>query len=256
MVGIAGGDRRLSMRHKYAAVTVPLLLLVLPTASHAANARAYATCDGGQHLVSVSGGYDDTGSDTLYEAVVFKREAIGLCQPPEFLPAEPIPLVLEQFDGTYYTFEASARFDIPSPGVAYRYTPYGLLSDGSMEPMFYLCDTDGRNYAIANCDYAPIARGRLELASLCFLGECVEVISCSQNCWTEHIVANLISLPDAKPYPLPFGEVVDVYGDRTSCAMPGGEYYSLTRIELAPRGECGPVPVQATNWGRMKATFR
>jgi hypothetical protein len=249
-------DRIRAMHRTFMAGPIALLLLTMATVSEAVTARAYVSCENGQHLVSVSGWYLDSGYDTLYEAVVFKREAIGVCRPPELIPSEPIPIVLELLYGNNYTFEASVTFSVPESDVAYRYTPYGVLPDGSLESMYYNCDYDSRNYAIANCSDAPIARGRLEFTWECLSGWCAQVIPCGDDCWTEEIFVNLTGLPDARPYPVPFGEVVDVYGDRSNCSMPGGDPYSLTRLERAPQGACGPVAVQETNWGRVKARFR
>jgi hypothetical protein len=245
------------MMQKHVIAILSTLLLGVPTIASCMSGRAYVVCENGQHAVSVTGWYSD-GYDVLYEAVVFKREAIGVCEPSEFLPVDPLPLTLQPYSGSTFTFETSATFDVPSPGVAYRYTPYGVLPDGSFESMYYVCDNDPRNYAIANCNNAPIARGRLEFTFECSGGFCIRILPCGEDCWTEPVMVHFTVPGALVEFSLAelLGQVVDVYGVRSGCAMPGGDWYAITRMELAPSGLCGPVPVQEMNWGGLKATYR
>jgi hypothetical protein len=235
------------------------LFLGVPGIALSMTARAFVVCENGQHVVSVEGWYSAyNGYDVPYDGIVLKREAIGVCKPTEFIPADPLPIILQPYSGTTFTVEASATFDVPTPGVAYRYTPYGVLPDGSFESMYYNCDADGRNYAIANCDNAPIARGILEFTWDCFSGFCLWVIPCSEGCWTDPVLFDLTFFDGETEAPLPelLGQVVDLFGDRTNCNMTGGTPYTISRIDRAPRGRCGPVPVRGTNWGSLKATYR
>jgi len=52
------------------------------------------------------------------------------------------------------------------------------------------------------------------------------------------------------------GQVVDVFGRRTYCGMMGDPSHFITRIALAEDDACGPVPVQTTDWGALKAMYR
>jgi hypothetical protein len=240
---------------RLATFLVAMLALGVPNAASALGGRAHAVCENGQHVVSVSGDYRPD-YDGPFEGIVFKREAIGVCTAEEFVPPDPLPFAPQ----TNGAFAAAVTLDAPSPDVTYRYTPYGVRPDGTFEKMVWICDTDFRTYALVSCGGTPLVRGRLEILASCTSnsGFCVTISPCTEDCWTEPLVEmDLFSFADAVG---PFGEfvdqVVDVFGDRTACAMPNGDPYSITRIEHAPTGTCGPVPVQERNWGSLKATYR
>jgi hypothetical protein len=239
-------------------IVLVTLFLGVPSIALSITARAFVVCENGKHAVSVEGWYSDDGRDALYDGVVLKREAIGVCEPAEFIPSDPMPLTLLPYSGSTFTVEASATFDAPKAGVAYRYTPYGVLPDGSFESIYYGCDADGRNFAIANCDAAPIARGRLEFTTNCFSGICVQIVPCAEDCWVGPVQVDLTSFDGTTDVLLSelLGDVVDLFGDRTNCNMAGGYPYSISRIDRAPLGVCGPVPVREMNWGSLKATYR
>ena len=225
------------------------------------NGSSHVTCENGDHVITVSG-YSSEEQSEEFVGIVLRREAIGICQNIDFVPEIPLPFDPQPDSGSMsLKFEASLTIQPPLADVVYRYSPFGVRPDGSMEPFLHLCDSDFRSYALASCGGAPFARGRVELVFPCDRGDlCFRIELCEDDCWTESVdayldIATLELLAGEPPMDL-LGQVVDVFGGRTYCTMPGGDYHSITRIERAPAGGCGPVPVERWNWGGVKAIFR
>lgn len=237
------------------------LILLLPgTLALAMNGSAHVECVGGDHVLTV-GGYYFEGDDPEITGLVFRREAVGVCEPDVVFPETPLPFEPDLDPSGFGYYSATLTVTPPRSDVTYRYVPFGVRTDGTLETMFANCDADNRSYALAGCADAPIQRGQAEFSFNCEGGDyCVEIVPCAADCWSEYVWDRIPieSLPDlwAGPGEFQWGMVVDLYGERTYCTMPGGPYHTITRIERAPDGACGPVPVEPSSWGSFKARYR
>lgn len=248
------------MRHTPIFLFLVLALLVAPNC-WALNAAAHAECVGESHLVTVFGYYLEELGGEVYDGeisgLVFQCEAIGVCEPAFFYPETPLPFDPQPGSEGWLEYQAEFTITPPLSGVAYRYTPFGVRPDGSLVPTQGNCDADNRSYALASCPGVPIARGALVLDNN--YGE-YRIDLCSESCWTEGIWAYLdmalVEELSGQPLGNLLGRVVDVFGTRTYCTMPGGDYHALTGIALAPDGNCGPVPVEMKSWDSLKAMYR
>ncbi len=246
------------MRHiQYCCVF--LFSLLASSNVYALDAAASGECIGGTHFVSVSGYYiaEDDGE---ISGLVFKCEAIGVCEPSFFYPETPLPFVAPPNPDTYPRYHAEFSIDPPIEGVAYRYTPYGVRPDGSLVSTWHHCDGDSRSYALVSCSEVPIARGRLVYSFDCYGDFCVRLESCEANCWTEQIwtvwdYVTVLELSDGSGEVL-YDQIVDVFGERTYCTMPGGDKYTISRFSLSADSDCGAVSIDNLNWGSLKAQFR
>ncbi len=169
---------------------VIILVLLGASSAWALDGTAHAECVGGSHVVTV-GGYASGVEDIT--GLVFKCQAIGDCEPSFFFPETPLPFD-PQPDGSgdsYY--EAEVTITPPLAGVAYRYSPYGVRSDGSLVHATHHCSADGRTYALASCEEAPIHRATLEFYYAD--GDVIHFLlaPCDQNCWTEGVMTTLTS---------------------------------------------------------------
>ncbi len=214
-------------------------------------------CQDGAHVVTVYGQYY-SGYEGEYESLVLKRQAIGICEADELLLDDAMPFEPEPDIGSGSEYSSTVVLTPPNAHVVYRYTPYGMRPDGSLVTIRHYCDNDFRGYGLSVCEEAPIQRGQvwegISGGSPVFF-----VSTCEADCWTEFGEREL-SLEEfeqlsGEPASGLVGQVVDVYGDRTYCAMPGGDSQSITRIERAPDGVCGPVPAQRFSWGSVKAMY-
>ena len=217
------------------------------------------TCEGSSHVVTVSGTYY-WGIEGEYTKIVLKRQSVGVCEPDELLMAEALPFETEPAVG--YAADYSLTFEVSPPrlDVVYRYVPYGVKSDGSLHLILHNCDADSRGYALTNCGDVPFDRGTFVFSGVSGGTLIFGIFSCEDDCWNEGVFGEY-PLEEMEVYcgepPMDLiGEVVDVYGGRAYCAMIGGPYEYITRIERAPSGVCGPVPVRETSWGSFKSMFR
>lgn len=240
-----------------------LIVFAVPNA-WALDARTGVECTGGTHLITVGGRtYEEQEGgmpDGEISGLIFECEAIGVCEPSFFFPEIPLPFESEIGLFGWYYYHAECSFDPPTEGVAYRYTPYGVRSDGSLVPTASHQPIDSRSYALANCEDVPIARGILRPQG--YPGENITFLidTCEPNCWSEDIWAYLNTamveeLAGLSVTDLVF-QVVDVFGSRSLCTMPPCDSHIIARIALAPDGSCGPVPVDKECWGSIKAMFR
>lgn len=246
--------------YRQVTVLATAYLALVPSCASALVGSANVSCENGQHEVIAGGPYGRDDLDDTYQGIVFKREAIGICEPEEYVPDTPLEIVLYQLpdEPGFNYFRSSVTLEPPSAGVAYRYTAYAVLQDGSLQEIQTGCASDSRSYAIANCDGAPIARGRVFLiGNICLEPQCVWFLGCLESCWSESIIVDVNAVPDLDGVPVTEleGQVVDVFGDRTWCSLLGGQKYTVSQIQLAPFGACGPVPVRSMSWGAIKSQF-
>jgi hypothetical protein len=235
--------------------------MVSASSCWALNGYARAECLDGKHVVTISGVYrEDIDGEIV--GIVLRREAIGVCVADVFVPEEPLPfLPLPNPGHDYSTYEAVVTIDPPLDGVACRYLPFGVRSDGSLVQTENFCDADSRTGALAACDGIPFARGSVEIGEWLPPGEPMfHVVSCESDCWTESFrpdwdIDTLEGLT-GEPWVSSIGRVVDVFGERTYCGLPGDDRHNITGIEFAPGGLCGPVPVDNTSWGALKAMYK
>jgi hypothetical protein len=237
-----------------------LILLFPCNLVYAMNGSAHVECVNGDHVVTVGGWYFEE-FDPVITGLVFRRETIGLCEPDVMLPETPLPFETEFDPYGYGNYSASMTVTPTESDVTYRYVPFGVRTDGTLEPMFANCDADYRSYALAGCADAPIQRGRVEITPNCMMGDlCINIVPCSADCWSEYFFDfmsfEMFEELAGEPVGGLMGQVVDLYGTRTYCTMPGGNYYDITRIERAPDGACGPVPVEPSSWGSFKSRYR
>lgn len=239
------------------AVLAPILLMLISAGTAAAlDGGAWVRCEDGQHTVSVSGSYVEE-YDGVIDGIVFKREVIGLCAEPQYLPDPPLPFKPQPDYANVYYYQASMPIDDPTTHFSFRYTPYGVRPDGTLVPTTYSCDADYRNYALASCGGAPIGRGRLEYNDDYDPGFYLTLVHCTESCWNERIWLYPSEADAVSEEPIGdlIGNVVDIYGNRTFCSMPLGDAYHVSRIESAPTGTCTSLPVREHTWGSLKATF-
>lgn len=217
-------------------------------------------CDGANHVVTVSGLYDEVADGGL-TGLVFVRDAIGFCTPPVTVPAEPLPLlpVAGEFSLTY---TATAVLPAPAEAAVFRYMPYAVRSDGSLEPLATPPQVFSPISTLVACVDAPLLRGTvtLDLPNLQWCGICYTIEPCPGDCWTEVLQfyldgPTLESLTGESASDL-LGSVVDVFGTNIFCTMPVCASFTITDIERAEDGGCGSVPVAGKSWGGLKATYR
>jgi hypothetical protein len=237
-----------------------LAVMAIAAAAAANDGRASGVCVNGQHIVTVSGWYDEQFAEPVVGIKVL-RQAIGVCEPEAYLPDDPLPIETapDPEGGGLPIYEVTLTVDPPTPGAAYRYTPFGVREDGSLVTMYNYCGADMRSYALIACDGAPLLRGTVGIT---YAGSdiLVTIDPCSGDCWTESLglplTADAFESLAGEPWTALLGQAVDVSGDRTYCTMPGGDYYALTAIVRAPDGVCGPIPVERRSWGGVKALYR
>ncbi len=236
-------------------------LILLPAGDvMALQGAAGGHCDGDQHVLTIAGFYLPQ-IDGAFTGLVLVREAIGVCREPVTLPDPPLPFDPQPTsEGFEYT--ATAVLPAPAEAAVYRYTPYGVRPDGSLEILHAHCSADDRSYALIACSDVPLARGTVVVdPDYANSGTAAVVFdNCADDCWTERIGAYLdldtfTALTGHSAWDL-YGVTVDVYGTRTWCTMLGGDYHTVTRIELTTGGGCGSVPGAPTSWGRLKAQYR
>lgn len=244
-------------------MAIMIVLLVLGGANSAAALQGTAGghCDGNNHVITV-GGYYMPGFDGEFTGLVLVREAIGVCRPPVTLPDVPLPFEPVATPGEWPEYTATAVLPAPGDAATYRYTPYAVRAEGGLEPLLAYCDADMRSYALVACDDVPLARGTIAFDPSSFgTGTLLYLVeSCVDDCWTEDVWVYLdgTMLADLAGEPAQglLGAVVDVYGTRTYCTMPGGDYHTITRIDRTAGGGCGAVPAEPQSWGGLKAVFR
>ncbi|MFO7610458.1 MAG: hypothetical protein R6X35_14930 [Candidatus Krumholzibacteriia bacterium] len=232
-------------------------------ATNAAALHGSATghCDGANHVVTVSGWYDEAQDGGLI-GLVFVREAIGFCAAPVTVPGEPLPLVQVAGDGPYPTYTTTATLPAPAEAAVYRYTPYAVRADGGLEPLVSNLAADNRTYALVACGEAPILRGTVipDWDNLDWCGTCFAIDPCPGDCWSETVMVYLdgptLESLAGEPAAGLLGAVVDVYGARTYCTMPVCVSHTLSGVVRAEDGACGPVPAEDSSWGGLKATYR
>lgn len=243
------------------AIMIALLALGSATGAAALQGSAGGHCDGDNHVITV-GGYCMPDLDGEFTGLVLVREAIGVCRPPVTLPEVPLPFEPVAAPGGYFEYTATAVLPAPADAATYRYTPYAVRAAGGLEPLLANCDADLRSYALVACADLPLARGTIAFdpGSVGTGTLLYRVESCAEDCWTEDVGVYLdgTMLADLAGEPAPglLGAVVDVYGTRTHCTMPGGDYHTITRIERTVGGGCGAVPAQPQSWGGLKAVYR
>ena len=85
-----------------------LVLVAFAAGALAMDGRAHAVCENGQHVVTVSGWYDEQFVEPVV-GIRILRQAIGVCEPEAYLPHEGF---LRQFDGRPLDGELSLRTGI------------------------------------------------------------------------------------------------------------------------------------------------
>lgn len=242
-------------------IIIPTAILIFVGVSSAwcMDGRAHVECVNGEHVVTISGWYNEEFNGEI-SGLVLKVEAVGLCEDAEFVPEGLLPFNPQPNPDFFPLYETTVALVPPTAGVTYRYTPFGVRPDGALVSLFNYCGTDNRSYALAGCDIAPIVRGEVIIEDLGggFLE--IFVVPCESDCWTEGFRAFLdvetFESLAGEPWIDLHGQTVDVFGDRTYCAMAGGASHVITQIERAPGGACGPIPIQSTSWGSLKANYR
>jgi hypothetical protein len=142
----------------------------------------------------------------------------------------------------------------------YKYVPYGVKADSSLQAIWTYCDNDWRGYAQVACVDVPFSRGTVALGSTWSKGMSFRIVPCEQDCWSTDLYFEILSADLAQYAGEPaiglLGQVVDVFGGRTYCGMIGDPTYYITKIARAALGSCGPVPAEVANWGSVKALYR
>ncbi|MBK7771130.1 MAG: hypothetical protein IPI48_11605 [bacterium] len=221
-------------------------------------AAAEVECLDGAHVVTVAGSYFAPVAGE-YDHLVLRREAIGICEPAVYLEDTPLPF--EPVDeGGYSRFSSTVAVIPPRDDVVYRYVPFAVRPDGSRQHLTHNCDADIRSYALTNCGTAPFLRGRVDFTIVGGPQFFFWIVPCEADCWTEFMSgqlgeSELTALAGESAFGL-IGQVVDVYGRRTYCGMPGDPGFIITGVERTVDGACGPVPVEAVGWGHVKAMYR
>ena len=222
-------------------------------------ARARGACEGTDHQITVTGTTNvDVFPDLVGVSLI--RHPVGICASEEMVPDSSVPL--EIVNAGPYLIEFSASIAVPAPpgGVNYRYVPRFVHADGLDVSVSSGCAGNGFVSALIGCEEIPLHRGELVIGGLVDGESTYGISACEEDCWTE-IVHNQMNAavleellgPDWMTY---VGQIVDVFGDRVNCAMIGEDMHEVSRIEVAPGGNCGPVPVRETSWGSVKGLFR
>lgn len=222
-------------------------------------AAARGFCEGSQHVITVTGmtSVDDFGG---LVGVRLDRRAVGICEPAEVVTADPLPLAIVSTTPYWIQFSASVTVASPHDGVKYEYSPHFVHAEGLDVQVQSGCAGNGFVSALIGCDDVPFLRGELVLVDF-YDGEwTLRIDACESDCWTEQIHAPIYESDlerylgtDWRTY---VGRIVDVFGDRLSCAMIDQDPHVISRIALAPAGSCGPVPTQRVDWGSVKSLFR
>jgi len=222
-------------------------------------ARARGVCEGTEHQITVTG----TATVDVFPNLVgvsLVRQSVGICESEEIIPDNPVPLEIVSAGPYLIEFSASIAVAAPQSSVNYRYIPRFIHADGLDVTVSSGCAGNGFVSALVGCEEIPLQRGELVFVGLVDGELTYEISACEEDCWTESVynqwnAADLEGLlgSDWVTY---VGQIVDVFGNRVNCAMIGGDMHDVTRIEVAPGGNCGPVPVRETSWGSVKGLFR
>lgn len=245
------------MRNQLVLVAVLALLLAAPTAL-ALDGMAHVEIVGDQHVVTVTGCIFIEDPAEI-AGIVIECQVIGGCESAFFAPETPMPIELVVLPEECSGYQATITVTPPHPEAATMYTPYWVDQEGTLTPTTHYCDSDLRTFALAMTEQTPLTRGLFVFAGFEGADMVYQLEPCQEDCWLfaprPKTIAEIEALSG-----LPFAELsglaVDLYGDRSYCRMPGGPIYDLTRIELAPGGSCGPVPVSETTWDGLKAMYR
>ncbi len=112
--------------------------------------------------------------------------------------------------------------------------------------------------AYAACGEALVTRGHLVVTSYEYQEMRIE--ECADTCWNICRGFLLPVTPEQFDALLPYagsGTPMDLYGELFYSGMP--ELYcfpSISHFEPSPDGVCGPIPVEKSSWGGVKAFFR
>ncbi|MBE0565068.1 MAG: hypothetical protein IH621_03860 [Krumholzibacteria bacterium] len=219
-------------------------------------------CEDGVHHVSANGPYNPD-VDGEIAGLVFRREAVGVCLPSELVPDEPVAVeIYENAEAFGWSFRASVLLPAPPEAAVFRYVPFVVRPDGSLEPLMF----SGNGHpprTLVSCTEVPFLRGTIVPDPDYSTPEypLYTFAACAENCWTEAI-SNVVYTPESLADLLgaPIGELVgrtvDVYGTVAPVDLVPPPSHWITKVELTEGGGCGAVPAEGASWGGLKATYR
>ena len=220
---------------------------------------AAGECQEGMHHVSIQAVVSLEYAESA-TGFVLKRETIGLCEAAVYVPENPIPYDIDDFNGLSVICSATVDLTFPYGGVVYRYTPYFVNSDESLSPVTSNDAGDSRTYALVSCGDGPFVRGELRLDPSSVIDPLWSIDPCEPDCWSEPAwdlmtTEELFAALGSHGMDL-VGQIVDGFGNRTYGSMIGGDLHEIVRIEPAPSSSCGPVPNEPISWDTVKSYYR
>ncbi len=254
------------MRHLWIGVA----LCIFCAAPTSAKIDLFVTCsDGEAHigLSMVNGfGVDGLGID-IYQSIV------GLCDEPQLVTPEPIPLPPQAVNCLPREFVA-LTVPAPIPNVVYRFE--ARFVDESRNPIQHPLSMCWFMPAHSSVDYASdgdavTMRGRLWWRGPYFgTSYNVYIIPCESGCWGQvggsyqgqigqhYQLASLLPPEDPLVVDAFSLKIVDVIGLpwKPTGMADGGLGFLYSEVREAENGECGPVPNREMNWGSLKAQYR
>jgi|GEM_PF-4564832 len=225
--------------------TVILVAAIMVSCSATAHAAALGfVCEGDSLRVSVFL-FGDFPAPTGIVANI-RASVIGDCAPPVVVNAAPIPYPAFMMHST--TELKVAAID---PGRYMHLELFGVYPDGQEFAVGDSGDALHFDYGACGADVI-FGRGRIETRP----GMGHFLAPCDDHCWIPMFLSFDHAAPGWDAY-VDSGAVVNIYGDAYVDGMPGGTYFSVTRVtpELDPAG-CEALASDAQSWGTVKGMFR
>lgn len=228
---------------------VLFLMLLAPAAQ--AGVGISAGCSGSAMDLNVVVFNDEFPAE--WTGLVVQRSLLGLCDSETIITAEPLPIPEEHFTEVFYPL-SDAEVEA---GLFYVYTVFAINEAGDLLPVWGMGSPPLT--ALAACGQAVATRGQVVVQSYEYLE--MRINECTDSCWLGCGGMGILSLTEEQfnaLLPYAASQVpVDIYGTFAYSGMP--TYYCLEEItgwQPSPAGQCGPVPVQPSTWGSLKARYR
>lgn len=187
--------------------------------------------------------------DTAGWEIVLEQTLAGSCDKPAIAALPPMPLPAWQQEATYEVSLGSPWADRTWLYRAALRAPDGTLEllgpFGDVTPLVSLAW--GRSPAVRGVLVADGAGTRFH------------IVACAQDCgqWLCYQDIDLGKIAPAQYEAfVRSGEAVDVYGDALANVPAGGPCLYATAVEPARGDPCAAVPVETTNWGSFKSSYR
>lgn len=221
----------------------------LTPAVAAAQAILHATRDGDQVRIEVTAYWRDMPA--VWTALVVQRSTVGLCGDETTITPAPWPR--EARPSSDPGSEYSLTDPVPGGNRCYLYAVHAVDAQGQLT---HVCGAGEQPYDYVQCGTPILTRGLLVL-DFADLDGPPRFEACAEGCWPKDtfLDLHLVDRATYAPY-IQTGIPVDIYGWMNVTDLTIRSFITATRVVATPSGACGPVPVRATSWGQVKASYR